>query len=281
MLSRIFLLFVAAAAMLCCVDGAQANANPETFADPAGDSGTAPDITSVLVANGINEQVIFRVTVTDLVVPSYTTVLVAIDSDRNPSTGHDGTEYLLIYDLSDAGFVLARWDGSQFVDTPESTLSASHDENSAIFSVNASELGNTTSFDFWVRTVQGPAFQVTHEDTAPDNGTFTYELGPSAVPQLTVPRSHATKARAGKPFIAVVTIARADGVPMDLTLEDLTCKATAGSRPLRVGFADALGPDAGCLWDLSRKSKGKTLRASVTVRLDGATVTKTFTAKIR
>jgi hypothetical protein len=279
--SRIFLLFVAAAAMLCCAGGAQASPNPETFADPAGDSGTAPDVTSVLVANGASGQVIFRVTVTDLVVPSDSRVLVAIDSDRNPSTGHDGTDYLLIYDLSDAGFVLARWDGSQFVDTPESTLGAGHDENSVIFSVNASELGNTTGFDFWVRTVQGSAFDTAHEDNAPDKGTFTYELGPSAVPQLTVPRSHATKARAGKPFIAVVTVARADGVPMDLTLEDLTCKATAGSRALRVGFADALGPDAGCLWNLGRKTRGKTIRASVTIRLDGATVTKTFTAKIK
>jgi hypothetical protein len=269
------------AATLVSAADAQVPANPATFTDPTGDSGNAPDITRVVVANSANGQISFRIDVTELVVPSDTRVLVAIDSDRNPATGHEGSDYALIADLSDAGFVLVRWSGSEFVETPEATFSAGRDGNSVVFSVNRSELGNTNAFDFWARSLQGPMFAAAHEDTAPDTGTFSYELGPGIVPQLTAKLSHTARAKAGKPFVAVLTVTRSDGVPLDLTLDDLKCSATAGSRRLRIGAADALGSQAGCLWNLSRKSKGQILRTSVTVRLDGASVTKTFAAKIK
>jgi hypothetical protein len=280
---RIFVLWVLAIAVLFTAGGAQAASNPQTFTDPVGDSGNAPDITSVLVANNSSRQLTFRVSMTGLDVPSDTRVLVAIDSDRNASTGREGTDYLLIY-RSDGEAALARWDGSEFVETPESTLTTGRDKGSVFFSVNADELGNTSGFYFWVRTLVGGEFAAAHEDNAPDNApdkTFEYVLGPSVAPQLTLTQAHATKARAGKPFIAVVRIDRSDGVPMDLTLDDLTCRATARGHVIRLGFADADGPDAGCLWNLSKKSKGQVLRASVTIRLDGATITKKFTAKIK
>lgn len=279
--TRILWPLAAATALLCCAGGAQASANPATFSDPTGDSGTAPDIKSVLVANNANGQISFRINLVGLVVPSDTRVVVAIDSDRNPSTGHDGSDYALIADWSDAGFVLARWSGSQFVETPESTFSAGRDGDSVVFSVNRSELGNTSAFDFWVRSVQGSMFAPAHEDTAPDTGAFTYELGPGVVPQLTAKLRHTATARAGKPFVVVITIARSDDVPIDLTIDDVKCAATAGRRTLRVGGADALGPEAGCLWYLSRKSRGQVLRALITVSLDGAVITRRFTAKIK
>ena len=280
-MTRILLCLACAGALLFAAGGAQADANPATFTDPAGDSGNAPDITSVVVANTVGRQISFRINMTGLVVPSDARLLVAIDSDRNASTGHEGTDYLLIANLSDGEFGLVRWDGSEFADTPEASLSVRHDDGSIFFWVNARDLGNTTGFDFWVRALVGPAFAAAHEDTAPDSGTFPYVVGPGVVPQLTIKQTQTTKARAGKPFIEVVTVARSDGVPMDLTLEDLSCKATAGGRRLRVDGADAEGAQAGCLWNLTRKTKGKTLRASVTVSIDGAAVTKTFTAKIR
>lgn len=58
-----------------------ANANPATYDDAAGDGGTAPDITSVVVSNDAANQITFRVNVTKLVVPSDGHVLIAIDSD--------------------------------------------------------------------------------------------------------------------------------------------------------------------------------------------------------
>src|SRR5437773_8906982 len=78
-----------------------ANANPATYTDPAGDSGTAPDITGVVVSNDAKNQITFRVNVAQLVVPSDNRVLIAIDSDQNASTGAVGIDYLLIGDLSD------------------------------------------------------------------------------------------------------------------------------------------------------------------------------------
>ena len=280
-MNRLSPLLALVAALLFAAGGAQADANPATYMDPAGDSGNAPDITSILVSNSPNDQIVFRINMTGLVVPSDTKLLVAIDSDRNPSTGNNGTDYLLLTNLSDGEVGLLRWDGAEFADTRELSLSFGRDDGSVFFSVNAGDLGNTTGFDFWVRSVAGAAFATAHEDTAPDTGTFPYVLGPGVVPQLTIKRLQTTRARAGKPFIAVVTVARSDEVPMDLTLEDLRCNATAGGHRLRVAAADALGEQAGCLWNLARKTKGQTLRASVTIMLDGGTVTKTFTAKIR
>ena len=92
---------------------------------------------------------------------------------------------------------------------------------------------------------------------------------------------HASKARAGKPFVAVITVDRSDGTAADVTLDDVTCTATIDRRPLKNGFPVAVGPAVGCSWQLPKRSKGKTLHASITVNLDGATVTKKLSARIR
>jgi len=257
-----------------------ANTNPATYPDPTSDSGTAPDITSVVVSNDANNQITFRVNVASLVVPSDARVLLAIDSDQNASTGASGTDYLLLADLSNNTFGLARWDGSTFVGTPSTTATASNDSGGITFSVNASELGNTKGFNFWVRTLQGTTVVAGNHDDAPDSGSWNYQLGPAAALTLSVELSHASRARAGKPFVAVITVARSDTVLADLSVEDVTCAATVGGRRLAAGSPLALGPAATCGWRLPKKSKGKTLHASITINLDGAAVTKTFTARI-
>jgi hypothetical protein len=258
-----------------------ANANPATYTDPASDSGTAPDITSVVVSNDANKQITLRINVAKLVVPSDNRVLIAIDSDQNAATGSQGTDYLLLADLSDKAFGLAYWNGSSFAEASSGTASASYDDTSFTFSINSSDLGNTTGFNFWARTLQGDTVAAGNHDDAPDSGSSNYQLGPAAALKLTVQLFHASKARAGKPFVAVITVARSDGALADVTLDDVTCTATIGGRPLQHGGAVALGPAVGCSWRLPKRSRGKTLRATVTVNLDGATVTKTFTARIK
>jgi len=258
-----------------------ANANPATYPDPTGDSATAPDITSVVVSNDANNQITFRVYVGKLVVPSDARVVVAIDSDQNASTGASGTDYLLLADLSNNTFGLARWDGSTFVGAPSTTATASNDSTGITFAVNASELGNTKGFNFWVRTLQGTTVAAGNHDDAPDSGSWNYQLGPSASLTLSVELSHASSAKAGKPFVAVITVARSDSALADLSVDDVTCAATVGSTRLAAGSPLALGPAATCGWRLPKKSKGKTLHASIAINLDGATVTKTFTQRIK
>jgi hypothetical protein len=258
-----------------------ANANPATYTDPAGDSGTAPDITSVVVSNDAKNQITFRVNVAQLVVPSDNRVVIAIDSDRNGSTGTGGIDYLLIGDLSDNSFGVLHWNGSSFDDATAATATASNDATGMTFSINSSDLGNTTAFNFWARTLHGDSVAAGNHDDAPDSGSWTYQLGSAAALKLTVQLSHASKARAGKPFVALITVARSDGSRAEVTPDDIGCTATIGGRPLSNGLPLAVGPAVGCGWQLPKKSRGKTLRASVTVNLDGATVTKTFVARIK
>src|SRR5207253_235029 len=68
-----------AVAGLAAAAATQANASPvarldantpTTFTDPTGDSGTAPDISSVVVSNDATRTITFRINVDKLVVPS-------------------------------------------------------------------------------------------------------------------------------------------------------------------------------------------------------------------
>jgi hypothetical protein len=257
-----------------------ANTNPATFDDPTGDNGSAPDITSVVVSNDASGQITFRVNVAKLVVPSNVHIGIAIDSDQNPSTGSHGIDYVFLADLSQNSYGLGRWNGTDFADTPASTAAVSTDDTGLTFSINKSELGNTSGVNFWTRSAEGPTPAAGHMDDAPDTGTWAYQLGPASALKLTIELSHTTKAKAGRPFVAVIAVGRSDGATADVTSNDVICKATVGTRQLRASSVVTLGPAVTCSWRLPKGSTGKTIHASVTVSLDGAAVTKRFTAKI-
>src|ERR671930_1758015 len=80
-------LLLSAGAQASAAHAAAANANPATYADPGGDSGSAPDITSVVVSNDTNNRISLRVNVTKLDVPSDNSLLLAVDNNRNGATG--------------------------------------------------------------------------------------------------------------------------------------------------------------------------------------------------
>ncbi len=254
--------------------------NPATYTDPIGDSGTAPDIQTVVASNDDNGTYTFGINVARLTLPSDVVVLLAIDSDQNPATGASGFDYIVACDESNDSVALFHWDGSQFVTAPNSTLSASDDNTGVAASFNRSDIGNAGGLNFRAETVEGATPAAGHLDLAPDTGTWNYQLGPAAALTLSVELAHTSKARAGKPFVAVITVARSDGALADVTVDDVTCAATVGRRALHAGSTVALGPAVGCSWRLPKKARGKTLHASVTVTLDGATTTKTFTARI-
>jgi hypothetical protein len=258
-----------------------ANANPATYTDLTGDSGTAPDITSVVVSSDATNQITFRINVVKLVVPSDGHVVIAIDSDQNAATGYQGIDYMFLGDLSTNSFTVGRWNGSTFAETHEFTANASTNDSGLSFSINSSELGNTTGFNFWARTVQGSDVSAGHYDDAPDQGSWNYQLAPTAPLTLTVGLTHASKARAGKPFVALIEVVRSDGADTSLSPADVSCTATVGARALKAKTTVGEGPAAGCGWLLPKKSRGKTLHASVTAALDGATITKILTARIR
>jgi hypothetical protein len=97
------------AAVLALGVGA-AGATPLTFADPAGDAGNAPDLTSVVVDNDTGGKISIVISWANaayLNEDSY--ILVYFNSDRNTATGNAGSDYLLRIRGSDYTFEYLRW----------------------------------------------------------------------------------------------------------------------------------------------------------------------------
>jgi hypothetical protein len=252
-----------------------------TYPDLTGDSGTAPDITSVAVSSDPENQITFRVNVVKLALPSDGHVVIAIDSDQNAATGYEGVDYMFLADLSSNDFLVARWNGSDFAFRKMSTAAASTDATGVSFSINARELGRTTGFSFFARTVVGTNVAAGHYDDAPDVGEWTYELGGASALTLTVEDPIASKARAGKRLVVFITVVRSDGKQAEVTYGEITCVATIAGRSLPAIAIPTYGPAAGCSWRLPKRSNGRTLHAAIAVTVDGATVTQTFSTQIK
>jgi hypothetical protein len=283
-----------AALALCAVvpatvsAGTRANASPTTFTEPTGDAGTAADISSVVVSNDSSGQITFQVNFA--AAPSSTDFVdVLVDADNNPSTGDPnaaGAEYDLEANIGNNSAGLGFWNGSTWTDAPsQSTFSASQGTAQVTFSVNKSELGNTSEFNFWVDSSDGQG-GAGHEDQAPDNGTWTYQL--AAQLQLSmVFFVGQSKARAGGSYTAVMFVQRSDTGDF-LDQGTIACTGTVGTRRVTGLGLFATVSEKGkkvtgavCSYALPRTAGGKTLHGTITVTYQGLRVVHRFTVRVR
>jgi hypothetical protein len=145
------------------------------YTDPSGDSGTAGDITSVTVASDkASGQLLFRIIGTNIASSETAPLILDIDSDANPLTGDitfNGMDYEFDVDNTSYGFF--HWNGSDWVATPDLSVQVSGGTGQILISVNRSELGNASTFNFF-----GIAFNAADRafDLAPDRGAFNYSL---------------------------------------------------------------------------------------------------------
>jgi hypothetical protein len=171
---------LAASAVLVCAGSSGAVDAASTYTDPTGDQqGTAPDITTVGVANDVRGQITFRLNVANQpALAADSTLFLLIDSDSNPATGAPDTLGSDFYfSLATDGYTFARWNGSDWdFDTPYATVQVSYVSNGATFSVNRSEIGNTNGFNFWTRGLQEVPPSTDNIDDAPNDGTWTYAM---------------------------------------------------------------------------------------------------------
>jgi hypothetical protein len=139
------------------------------YTDPAGDNGTAGDITAVTVAGDkASGQLLFRVTGTNMASSDTNLLLLDIDSDANPLTGDitdNGSDYR--FGVGSGGYAFLHWTGSEWVDTPDLSVQITGSTNQLLFSVNRSELGNSSLFNFFAWTLNVPDRAI---DSAPDQG---------------------------------------------------------------------------------------------------------------
>ena len=152
------LLSAALALLVAASDGRSAQGavatNSTTFQDSTGEDASAPDVTSVTVANDDQANLTFTVNVPNR--PTLTgdmVFLVPIDSDANPSSGSadfGGADYVIELDGPLEGrstAALFRWDGTDFTSTgvSQATLIFSY-ANGPTLKLNASEIGGTRRF---------------------------------------------------------------------------------------------------------------------------------------
>jgi hypothetical protein len=75
---------------------------------------------------------------------------VYFDTDFNQGTGSStGSEYRIILDVSANNWAYYRWNGSDWEHLQSATGNVTYNTTSATFSINRSELGNTSKINFW------------------------------------------------------------------------------------------------------------------------------------
>ncbi len=262
---------VAVCAPLAWATGA-AGPNPAQYADPSGDSNSAPDITNVLVTDNGNGTYGFEVdlaTVQDLA--DGADVAVFIDADNNPATGDaglDGAEYLFFAQQQGAG--LAKWDGTQFSQFTHQPTNPSLSGGKLTFTVTAADIGGATSFHFFVASIHGNDI-----DNAPDGGA-TYAFPAAAAVPLTIQRlilpAALLVAKAGTLYSArAVTVGLSDGT---ITKPDrLACSLKIAGK--------AVKPIASCQWRIPKSDRNKNGVLTITVSYQQQTVKQSIPVTVR
>ena len=236
-------------------------AGSETYADGTGDSGSGPDFQRIVVSNTNAGLIRFQITYANrtTALQGDDTMFVAIDADRNRSTGDpDGTEYLVVVDAANGSAGLGKWNGSTYdFDVPQTTFKA----DGLGIEVNRSELGNLTALDFFVGAFGGE----TGEDYAPDaaDQVYSYELDFTPELRSLTATFKPTQPRAGKVFaVSGVRVQTDTGV---VRPDRRTCTAKLAGRTLR--------PIRPCTWRVPKNAKRKLLVVTIRVTYKGVSGT--------
>jgi hypothetical protein len=273
--------------------GAAGRAAADTFADPAGDSAGAPDVTQVAISDvGATGMIKVAVTVSGIE-SSATHLFVFLNTDMDDSTGFaDGSEYVLSVIPDDQGKLwwdILHWDGTDWQQVPQSaTLSYSRAGDVHTWTLSRADLGNPTApgFTFYVSANGVDAGDnVTASDYAPDSGSWAYlfsaaapaattpsatTAAPAAKPVIGVPATVPVNAIAGRHFTVAFRVTRRGAV---LDSGTMTCDPSVGGRviPHAESFA---GGTATLSFTVPKTAKGKLLKVKVTIAVDNQSTTR-------
>jgi hypothetical protein len=257
---------------------AGATAPAATFTDPTGDSGSAPDITSVGVTNDDHGQYTFTIDfATPTPFPSTNDgVFVYLDTDQNAATGASGFDYALGLVEGQSG--LLQWNASSDayeVAAQQSSVDISFGQMSIVMTVNASDIGNVGTFKMAVVSIHvedsGSSVDSTTEQTYTSQTIFT--LLPVSV--------HQTAAKDGGTWTVSTRVIRSDtGQPVGVP-GAIKCSATEGSKKLAVVRGAFDGTTGTCTFRVPKKPSHARVYATVVVSSAGQLATENFTAKTK
>ena len=253
-----------------------------SYTDPAGDSGAAPDITSVAVSHDDAGFVSLAVTTNQPTLAPDTAFWGYIDADRDTSTGIPinglGVDEMFIGDGT--GSLLAHIDGSSISFAFSSTLTTSYANGVFTARFNRSEIGTTDRFAFAVASelddANGDAIATDDAPDAPPG--YEYSFVPLSL-TVSAPVAAPKTPVSGKRFVVSAAVTRNDEQPF--AAGNVTCSARAGKVALKP-VASAGSGAARCAMKVPKGMSGKTLRGTITVSAeDSSPVKRAFSFRIR
>jgi hypothetical protein len=283
----------------------RASAGSSSFSDPTGDAGVAPDITSVTVSNDDQGLITFRITVPNrsslgpddaVAVPLGTD-----DPDLANGWRSDGVNFVLVLDAT--GVSLLVWDGVDMVtlDPPPGSVTGSFSDGVGTVAVLQEDLAPgfpdmsvPIELRFYALGIAFNGNDVLAQDDAPDgDGIWNYRLAEARRVVLTSFNAAQT-VKPGATLIALMGAAHTD-TGAAVASGKISCRARLGSKALKgkarfftvILTSPATGravtsPNATCSFKVPKqKSKGKTIRGSMSLRESGVTLSRSFTTRVR
>lgn len=266
-------------------------ANAQTFTDSVGEDANAPDITSVAVSNDDAGNITFTINISNR--PALTQdmfILMFLDTDQKTTTGDPdlfGADYAI--QLVPGQVDLFQWNGSDYVPSAsQASLNYAYGTTGATIHISAADLNKTKAFNFGIIAVSGVTFDAAgnanfdniHRDSAPDpgHGFWPYQVMTKLVLTVTAFTTSPKPAKAGRTFSVSIAATENDtGGPVQSGT--VACVATlAGKRVVAVSHAVANGI-ATCVWRIPKTAKGRLLRGTITLTVQGTRITRPFSAR--
>jgi hypothetical protein len=247
-----------------------------SYSDPAGDSGTAPDITAVTVSNADDGTIAFRIAAK--LVPD-SGLVTFIEQDLSEDTDPYA---VMVLCQEDGSVVAGMFDPNMTMISGMPTMVSSA-AGVVQFQFPKSALAIDELFGFLIGSVNG-ASEETGFDFAPDDGSmWTYVLTKPAPPVVVKPvigKPTVSPAApvAGKRFTVSFPITRSDdGAPLTSATIGCTTKVAGKVVPHTHTFAN--GTIRATLV-VPKAAKGKQLKVVVKVTAENQAATKVFTFKV-
>jgi hypothetical protein len=184
--------FAAVASVTVMGVGVALAANSASFVDPAGDIRGAPDITRISVSSDDSGTVKVRVIFANRSRLRASEELgVGIDVDQDPDTGsvYYGQEFSIWLKVGRAVLYSASRSGGFELAPPPDSLQGSFKAGVATFSFKAADLGIARGSGFNLSVIDTAHSRPM--DSAPDVGTFDYQLVPGTRPRAPGPDTRA------------------------------------------------------------------------------------------
>ena len=281
-MERHYARWVATATVALALVTTAAASNSASFADPAGDAASAPDVTSVAVSNDDAGTITFKLGIGNrAALGPQDWVVIGLDTDTTEDAeGYLTAEYALSYGSD--GPALARRDGEAWQDLFGPLLTSfggSFASGVVTLTVNQTDIDDASGLNFWI--LGGTDADESRDDAPDGNDVWEYRVMSPALYVLTfqAPKS----AVQGKRLVAGMKVRGASPEQARLI-----CSATvAGKRVVGVGdwfritMFGRTTAQPRCTWMVPKKTKGKLLRGTMTVVQSGLQVGRSFSLRIR